>query len=68
MALKETAPRPVIFYSIFLGYLEHRRFESADKQSIVVKILRQQICFGGSGTILQLFEWNWEKSVIVKIL
>ena len=51
VALKETAPRPVIFYSIFLGYLEHRRFESADKQSIVVKILRQQICFGGSGTI-----------------
>ena len=51
VAFKETALRPVIFYLIFLGYLEHRRFESADKQSIVVKILRQQICFGGSGTI-----------------
>ena len=51
VALKETAPRPLIFYLIFSGHLEHRRFESADKQSVVVKILWQQICFGGSGTI-----------------
>ena len=51
VALKETAPRPLISYLIFSGHLEHRRFESADKQSVVVKILWQQICFGGSGTI-----------------